>query len=48
MGQLTLKYMSFATVWITGIIAFLIALWVVCLGLGGCLSGICALCDKIF
>lgn len=48
MVEKTLKYTSLAMVWVTGLITFLIALYVICLGMAGCIGGICALCDKLF
>ena len=48
MGEITLKYTSFAMVGVTGLVAFLIALYVICLGMAACFGGICALCDKLF
>lgn len=48
MGEMTLKYMTYAMVGVTGLVAFLIGLWLTCLGIGGCFSAICNLCDKFF
>jgi hypothetical protein len=48
MGEITLKYMTYTMVGVTGLVALLIGLWLACLGIGGCLTAICSLCTKFF